>query len=221
MDKIKDFLAGMDPFRALPAAELGWLASIAQTCEHAKGETVFSEGDEATSVWILSEGRIQILKYTSDGKPRTIEVINPRDLYGTLCRIGGAGQSYPCTAVAAVDSISLRIPDSVFLDLFRRYQCMVTGVCTLCSSRLVMMQELTCTSQEPVEKRIVRTLFQLSNTHGNTLPYTKRQIGEMAATTVETTIRTLSQFQKKKWIASSRGTITLKNTHQLESLLKN
>lgn len=83
-----------------------------------------------------------------------------------------------------------------------------------------MMQELRCSSQEPVEKRIVRTLFQLSKTHGSVLPYTKRHIGELAATTVETTIRTLSRFQKKKWIASSRGKIYLKDTAHLEALLQ-
>jgi CRP/FNR family transcriptional regulator len=182
---------------------------------------VFSEGDDASSVWVLYQGRLEIFKYTSDGKPRAIEIINPKELFGTLCRIGGTGRAYPCTAVASIDSVSFRIPDSTFLDMFQRNPSMVTGVCALCSNRLNMMQELTCSSQEPVEKRIVRTLFQLSRTHGKSLPYTKRQIGELSATTVETTIRTLSKFQKKNWISSSRGQILLKDTSKLEAILGN
>lgn len=209
----------MEPFRGLPPAELDRLASIAQEIKHPKGETIFTEGDEATSVWVLYKGRLEIFKYTSDGKPRAIEIIRPKELFGTLCRMGGTGRSYPCTAVASIDSVSFRIPDSVFLDLFHRFPSMVSGVCTLCSNRLNMMQDLTCSNQEPVEKRIVRTLFQLSKSHGNILPYTKRQIGELSATTVETTIRTLSKFQKKNWISSSRGQIQLKDTAKLEALL--
>ncbi len=216
---IKSFLSSIDPFRGLPMTELDRLTSITQEIKHSKGETVFSEGDDATSVWVLFQGRLEIYKYTSDGKPRAIEVINPKELYGTLCRLGGEGRSYPCTAVASVDSISFRIADSVFLDMFRKNPSMVTGVCALCSNRLNMMQELSCSSQEPVEKRIVRTLFQLSRTHGHVLPYTKRQIGELSATTVETTIRTLSRFQKRKWIASSRGEIQLKEVEKLQALL--
>src|ERR1044071_435563 len=219
MEHIKKFLAGVDPFRGLPPAELDRLCSIAQEKKHSKGETIFSEGDGATSVWVLYQGRLEIYKYTSDGKPRAIEIINPKELFGTLCRLGGTDRCYPCTAVASVDSISFRIADSVFLDLFQRNPSVVSGVCALCSNRLNMMQELTCTSQEPVEKRIVRTLFQLSKTHGELLPFTKRQIGELAATTVETTIRTLSRFQKKKWISSSRGHILLKDPTKLEELL--
>jgi CRP/FNR family transcriptional regulator len=61
----------------------------------------------------------------------------------------------------------------------------------------------------------------LSRTHGKSLPYTKRQIGELSATTVETTIRTLSKFQKKNWISSSRGQILLKDTSKLEAILGN
>lgn len=220
METIKIFLSAIDPFRGLPAPEMDRLASIAQEMKHAKGETVFTEGDNATSVWILYKGRLEIFKYTADGKPRAIEIIQPKDLFGTLCRLGGEGKSYPCTAIATIDSVSFRIADSVFLDIFRRNPSMVSGVCALCSNRLNMMQELTCSSQEPVEKRIVRTLLQLFKTHGPTLPYTKRQIGELSATTVETTIRTLSRFQKRKWISSSRGEIVLKDTLKLDALLK-
>ncbi len=221
MTNVRSFLSGIDPFKGLPVAELDRLSSIAQTIKHSKGETVFTEGDDASSVWILYEGRLEIFKYTSDGKPRAIEIIHPKELYGTLCRLGGTGRSYPCTAVASVDSVSFRIPDSTFLDMFQKNPSMVTGVCALCSNRLNQMQELTCSSQEPVEKRIVRTLLQLSKTSGKKLPYTKKQIGELSATTVETTIRTLSKFQKKHWISSSRREIVLKDTAQLENLLQN
>jgi CRP/FNR family transcriptional regulator, nitrogen oxide reductase regulator len=221
MEKIRSFLSTVDPFRGLPPAEMDRLASLAQEIKHAKGETVFTEGDEATSVWVLFQGRLEILKYTSDGKPRAIEIIQPKELFGTLCRLGNNDRTYPCTAVASVDSVSFRIADSVFLDMFRQNPSMVTGVCALCSNRLNMMQDLTCSTQEPVEKRIVRTILQLSRTHGSELPYTKRQIGELSGTTVETTIRTLSRFQKQKWISSSRGKILLKDPTKLDALLQN
>ena len=79
----------------------GDVASIAQEIKHAKGETVFTEGDDATSVWVLYQGRLEIFKYTSEGKPRVIEIIQPKELFGTLCRLGGEGRSYPCTAIAS------------------------------------------------------------------------------------------------------------------------
>lgn len=218
-ESVRTFLSTVDPFTKLPLSELDRLSSIAQEKQYEKGDAIYGEGDVADSIWVLISGRLEIFKYTSDGKPRAIESIAPRELFGTLCRIGGKGRNYPCTAVASVSSEALRLPDSVFLELFQRFPSVVTGVCSLCSQRLNMMQDLTCISQEPVEKRIVKTLLQLSQTHGAKLPFTKRQIGEFAATTVETTIRTLSEFQKKKWIESTRGQIILKDVSKLQSLL--
>lgn len=216
---IASFLATVEPFKRLPPDELERLSMRSQGVKHEKGEYVFSEGDEASSVWILKSGRLEIFKFSSDGKPHAIESISPKEIYGTLCRIGGKTGSYPCTAMASTTSFSIRIPDGDFLDLFNRYPAMVTGVCLLCSQKLNVMQELTNTSQEPVQKRIIRTLLNLSKTNGNILPYTKRQIAEFAATTVETTIRFLSGFQKKKWISSSRGQIVIKDKNTLAALL--
>lgn len=217
---MKSFLTRIEPFNRLPQNELERLASITQEVRHAKGEYIFSEGDEATTIWILRTGRIEILKYSSDGKPQAIESIAPGDLYGTLCRIGGSNtQAYPCTAVASVDSVSLRIQDGVFMGLFQRSPAFLTGVCALCSMRLSQMQDRSSMAQEPVVKRIARTLVDLAAKNGPTLMFTKREIAELAGTTVETSIRTLSAFEKKKWISSTRGQLTVVELEKLKALI--
>jgi CRP-like cAMP-binding protein len=123
-------------------------------------------------------------------------------------------------AVAAMDSVSIRIPDRFFNGLYNRFPEMVSSTCRLCSLRLGSMQQRASTYPEPVRTRIVRILFQLQKTNGNELPYTKREISELAATTVETTIRILSVLEKKRWITSERGKIMLKDIPHLQSLLQ-
>lgn len=215
----KDFLATAEPFKRLSPDELHRVAHLAQTVTHSKGETIFSEGEPADSVWVLQSGRLEVFKYNSNGKPYAIESIVPGDLYGTLCRLGQTNPTYPCTAVASVNSVSLRIADKVFNELFQSNPAIVTGVCLLCAKRLNDMQQLTGSTQEPVDKRIVRVLLHLAETEGDTLSYTKKQIGEFAATTVETAIRTLGAFERQGLIATSRGKITLKNTPRLKAIL--
>ena len=73
----KQFLAQTHPFKVLPGAELtGWPA-MRVSKRYDKGETIYSEGDPADSVWVLIKGRIQIFKYTSQGRPLAIESIAP------------------------------------------------------------------------------------------------------------------------------------------------
>src|SRR5450755_1040455 len=107
----KQFLLQTNPFKVLPTAELDRLASRSRDESFGKGETVYSEGDAADSVWVLKKGRVQIFKYSSQGRPLAIESISPGELFGTLCRLGGDGRQYPCTAVAATASDVIRISD--------------------------------------------------------------------------------------------------------------
>jgi CRP/FNR family transcriptional regulator, nitrogen oxide reductase regulator len=217
---IRQFLRQVDPFRILSLKELDRLASSATTKTFAKGETVYSEGDPAENICVVKEGRIQIFKYTTTGRPLAMESFGPRNLFGTLCRLGGHARTYPCTAIAAVHTTILRIPDKLFLDIFQRNPALPRELIALCSSRLNTIQSIASANQEPVERRIAAILLRLRQEHGDTLPVTKREVAELAGTTVETTIRTVSIFSKKGWVSSQRGRIHLKTPAQLKELLE-
>ncbi len=220
MNSLAAFLMTVEPFNRLPAEEVQRMSLLCQVTRHFKGDVLYSEGDVAVNVWVLQEGRLEIFKYNGDSRPLAIESIQPKQMFGTLCRLGAlASSTYPCTAIAAMDSVSIRFPDRIFAGLYNRFPAMVSSTCRLCSDRLGSMQQRAVTYQEPVRTRILRTLFQLQKTNGNVLPYTKREISEMASTTVETTIRILSVLQKKHWVTSERGKIMLKDIPRLLSLL--
>ena len=220
MKEIKTFLSRTDPFKVLPTSELDLLASRARGVAYGKSETIYTEGDPAASVWVLMTGRIQIFKYSSQGRPLAIESIAPGELFGTLCRMGGDGRQYPCTAIASMDSEVVQIADREFLNVYARFPALVMGVCSLCSQRLQAVQGLSCSSQEPVEKRLAILLLKLQKKHGAILPFTKRELAEQAGTTVETTIRVMSRFEKKGWISSSRGKLQLKSIEPIQKLIE-
>ena len=216
---IQGILSQFNPFSQLASKELSRLGKYSRILTFEKGENIYIEGEEACYTWVLESGRLDIYKYTTEGKPHAIETILQGDLFGALCRLGGSTKTYPCTAIAAQKSTAIQIPDSLFFELFDTSPRFVTGVCTLCSQRLKFMQDMSCAAQEPVEKRIARTLIEFSKRHGTTLHVTKREIAEFSGTTVETTIRTMGKFQKSNWISSSRGKITLVNKTRIQALL--
>jgi CRP-like cAMP-binding protein len=220
MSNLSAFLSQVEPFSRLPAEEVERLALLSQVVRHTKGEVLYNEGERGAQVWVLLQGRLDIFKYNSDGKALAIESIQPKQLFGTLCRLGALSATiYPCTAIAATDCQSIRIPDRFFNSLYNRFPVMVSSTCQLCSGRLRLMQSNATSYQEPVKQRIVKVLFQLRQRYGDELHCTKREISELAGTTVETTIRVLSDFKKRRWIASQRGRITLREVTALRSCL--
>ncbi|MCG2739280.1 MAG: Crp/Fnr family transcriptional regulator, partial [Syntrophaceae bacterium] len=77
---------------------------------------------------------------------------------------------------------------------------------------------------ERVERRIARILLKLAATTGSSseggiivieLPLTRQDIAEMAGSTVETAIRTMSRFRKKGLVQTKQGRVTILQPHEL------
>ncbi|MBI4055359.1 MAG: Crp/Fnr family transcriptional regulator [Elusimicrobia bacterium] len=219
LSEIQKFLASIQPFKKLPQEDLRGLSRVVREKSFSKGETVYNEGEVADSVWILYKGRVQVFKYVSGGKPFAIESLGPGELFGTLCRLGGDGRCYPCTASAAVSTTCLQLLDKTFLNYFHKSPGFVQGVCGLCSQRLKDVQDLRCMGQEPVPIRIASTLLRLRQVHGDVIPLTKREIAELAGTTVETAFRVISAFQKKGCLSSLPRKIQIQDPAFLKTLI--
>lgn len=208
------FLASTQPFRGLPKAELKAILSRAVEVRFSKGESIFNEGDPAESVWVLKEGRVQIMKYASNGRPLGIESLGPGEIFGTLCRLNdadlGSGSAYPCTAVASGKVIAIKMPDSTFMACYRKNSSFSQGVCSLCVKRLKEFQSLRCFAQEPAPVRVATLLLRLQRSHGDSISFTKRELAELAGISTETAIRLLSAFERKGWLLSRYGSILIK-----------
>ena len=144
----------------------------------------------------------------------------PGELFGTLCRLGGNGRVYPCEAIAAEPTIVFRILDKTFLEYYMKSPGFIRGLCSLCSDRLKDVQDLRCMGQEEVPVRIANILLRLYQVHGDEIPFTKKEISELVGTTLETTFRTLSEFQEKGLVDSGRGKILIRKPGDLRSLIE-
>ena len=218
VNEITKFLSSIDPFKTLIPQELSSLVSVSKIKTFKKGDTIYNEGEPAEGVWVLYKGRLQVFKFTSDGKSFALESLAPGEIFGTLCRLGSNNRAYPCTAVCAEESQVILIPEKVFLDCYSRNGGFVRGLCSLCSERLKDVQGLRCLGQEAVPKRIASILTRLFQVHGSTVPFTKKELSELVGATLETTFRTLKQLEDKEILSSSRGKIVIQKPELLVNL---
>ena len=71
---------------------------------------------------------------------------------------------------------------------------------------------------DPVERRVAQALLALRKKFGDSIPPTRQEIAELAGTTVETAIRTISRFQQEGWVRSNRGKVHLLQPDSLSRL---
>ena len=212
---LSHWLGQLKPYQSLPLAERKKFSQDAQEKRLTKGELLFREGQQSDSVWILRKGRVHLNQYTRNGQVSTTCVIGEGETF--CCLPAMDHKTYPANAIAAMESVVIRIPAGTFSQWIQKYpQFFQETLCGFCNR----LREVECHSGmifDSVEQRITQVLVTLSKKFGNTIPLTRQEIANLAGTTLETTIRTLSKMKEKKLLRSTRGKIILLDLPTLES----
>jgi CRP-like cAMP-binding protein len=211
-------LAASEPFKHLPAVERKHLAQLAQEKRYAKGETVFRAGAPAEAVWLVKSGRVHLMKFLADGKASTTCVMRAGEPFCCLPALDR--KPYPVDAVAAEESVVVRIPLEAFHDAMARSRVFAQETLCLFCDRLREVEQKSCMIYEAADARLAQVLLTLSKKFGATIPLTRQELAEIAGTTLETAIRTLSQFKRQGLIRSVRGQTTILKPDGLQALLQ-
>ena len=213
---MEQFLAHLDLFKRLTPAERQRLAARSRERAYAKGETIFRAGDPADAICVVKTGRVHLMKFLESGHASTTCVMAPGE---TFCCLPALDRKpYPVDAVAAVDSIIVRIPTSAFHELMQKNPAFLQESLCLFCDRLRDVEHKSCMVYDSVERRLAQALLTLSKKFGSTIPLTKHELAELASTTVETTIRVVSQLKQQGILKTSRGSTTIVKPDRLQHL---
>lgn len=205
-----------DLFGRLSAKERERMVSLSHERSYAKGEVIFHEGRLSDSVWVTLEGRVHLLHHQAEGRVQATCVMTPGE---TFCCLPTLDQGvYPATAVAATRARVLQIPHHLFQEILKESPGLLQQTLCVFSGRLRQVEAKGCMIHDPVERRVAQALLALRKKFGDSIPLTRQEIAELAGTTVETAIRTISRFQQEEWVRSSRGKVHLLQPDSLARL---
>jgi CRP-like cAMP-binding protein len=187
-----------------------------------KDDYIFFEGDPSSWLGVVLDGRVKMIKHSEAGKDVVLNVISPGEMLGEVAAFNG--EPYPATAQAMEPTVVASIHQDDYLRLLNQYPALALKVIEEQGRRLREAQDMIRSmAVERVERRIARILLKLAATAGSSsedgilieLPLTRQDIAEMAGTTVETAIRTMSKFRKRGLVRTKRGRVTILEPHQL------
>ena len=191
-------------FSSLNEGELAELTALAIEQSFMPGEFVFWDGDAPAWFYIVSTGKVKVLKHSSLGKEFIIAFFGPGEMFGEVAVF--ENKPYPASAQAAVQTKVLGIRRQDLLSFLTHHPEVALRIINVLGQRLRDAQgRLRDLAGERVEQRLARTLLMLCSKLGSTLPFTREEIADMAGTTTETTIRWMSRLKEGGIIRSSRG----------------
>ena len=204
-------------FSTLTEDELAELAVVATELTLAPDEFVFWEDDSPDWFYMVAEGRVKVVKYSSQGKEFIIAFFGPGEMFGEVAVF--QNRPYPASTQAVNETKVLRIGRPDFLSFLAHCPEVAMRIISVLGGRLRDAQgRLRDLAGERVEQRLARTLLMLSAKLGSTLPFTRQEIADMAGTTTETAIRLMSNLKDRGIIRSTRGKTLILDETKLKLL---
>lgn len=215
-------IADLPPFYGMSATDLKALLSSAHSHRYSKDESIFRQGIEAHSFYLLLDGHIRVVRLTAGGEQIIARYISSGELFGIAKAIGR--ETYPASAIAAVDCVVLVWPNSIWQETVEAFPEFARNTYHTLGKRLQETQErIVEMATERVEQRVATAILKLVKQTGVKtedgllidFPISRQDLSEMTGTTLHTVSRLISTWEGNGLIKSGRRKITLVEGHKL------
>jgi len=223
----RSLIADSPTFANLSPAALDEILSHAATLRVPKGEAAFRQGEAADRFFLLLHGRLRVTRLNPQGQQMVVRYISPGDMFGVAMAI--RVDTYPGTATAAVESLALAWPNSVWADLLARFPGLAVNTMQALGARLQDSQKrILDQSTQQVEQRIAGAVMQLAQQAGRQteegllidFPLSRQDLAEMIGTTLHTVSRTLSAWEERGLVEVGRQRVVVRDQQGLLALAK-
>ncbi len=189
-----------------------------------KGQNIFYEGNRGHGLYCIYSGKVKVHKLGDEAKEQIVRFAKEGEILGYRSLL--SDEPYNATATAIEDSVICYVPKSRFLEVLENNSKLTFKTIQLLTRDLKASEKkIINITQKPVLERIAEALLILKEKFGladdgQTLNVvlTRREIGDLAGVTTETTIRTLSDLNKKGVVRLQGKRIALVNMNQLTHL---
>ena len=204
-------------FSGLDDDELGELAKLAIERNFMSNGFILWDGDAPEWFYIVAEGQVKVLKHSSLGREFIIAFFGPGEMFGEVAVF--ENKPYPASAQATENTRVVGIKRDEFLSFLADRPQVALRIINVLGGRLRDAQSrLRDLAGERVEQRLAGILLMLSSKLGLTLPFTRQELADMAGTTIETTIRVMSNLKDRGIVRSVRGKVIIVDKEKLRLL---
>src|SRR6202158_612898 len=217
-------LAKVQIFSGLTESELSFLAQRAAPRSYSVGQSVFSEGEPCSGLYVVETGHVRIFKSSANGREQVLSIDGPGSSIAELPVFDGG--NYPASVAAIDDATLLFVSKQDFQALCLAQPQVALKVLRVVGTRLRrlvgIIEELSFTT---VRHRLASFLLRLSQKEGNrsatgvviTLPVSNQELASQIGTVRELVSRNLSRLQAEGILQIDGRTVTISNLKALEA----
>jgi len=214
-------------FSGLTDEQMEDLALVSRPAHAERTELIWLDGSSVTFFGIVASGFVKMTRTTAAGQEVTTEIMGPGQVFGLLGVVDGTG--CPQTAKAVCDTWYLKVPKAAIMPIYNTNVVLKEHLVRRTTNRLRQSYDMIShLSSGKVDQRVAAVLMMLANSYGVSkdggvvisVPLTRQDIAEIAGTTVESTIRVMSKWQKSGLVSTTSKVIFVKDKDALVSTVR-
>lgn len=215
---IGDWTERFQGTRSLPRAVRDRLLRVAQVRRYPKGHEIFGSRNVPESLLFLYDGTIRVSQTSDTGRDIVLYRVDAGEscVLTTACML--AEEAYNAEGVAETDIIVVTLPKPAFDSLVADEPAFRNFVFAAYSRRLIdLLRVVDDVAFGRIDVRLAERLLALAG--GNKeIAATHQQIASELGTAREVVSRVLNDFQKRGFIAQSRGRVAIIDKPALRAL---
>lgn len=193
----------------LPPAILDDLRASSRVVSLPAGTRIYGPGQAPESFLLLIDGVVRVQQVSDTGREIVLYRVSAGDSCAltTACLMGY--EDYPAEAVAETGVTAVAISRATFDELISRSAEFRRFVFTAFSARVTdLFRVIEEVAFSRIDIRLAQRLLEMSR-GDDRLVVTQQQLASELGTAREVVSRTLAEFQRRGWIITTRGNLTI------------
>lgn len=219
MDEV---LARAGLFQGIAAEAAEAVASSLEFTDYARGETVFEEGEEGDTLYIVLEGKVKIGRKAADGRENMLSVMGPSDMFGELSLFDPGPRT--ATAVVVADARLASLARSQLRPWISDRPEIAEQLLRVLARRLRRTNDaLADLIFTDVPGRVAKALLGLSERFGTEEDegtrvhhdLTQEELAQLVGASRETVNKALADFASRGWLRVDSRAVTILDRDRL------
>jgi CRP-like cAMP-binding protein len=222
-DAGEDVLSRAGLFRGVAAEARDALAATLHSADYSRGATVFAEGEQGDTLYIVLSGKVKVGRRAADGRENMLSVMGPSDMFGELSVFDPGPRTATATVLtdarlASLDQASLRpwirdrpeIAEQLLRVLARRLRRTNDALADLIFT--------------DVPGRVAKALLDLADRFGTQEAdgvrvhhdLTQEELAQLVGASRETVNKALADFAGRGWMRVDSRAVTILDADRLQ-----
>jgi CRP/FNR family transcriptional regulator len=210
----------------IPVEQLEEVAAVCATATIAAQEHVFAEGDPCGGLWVIAAGRVRLYHSDSQGRQQVVSFRGPSDLLELAPALDG--RAYSASALTLEECDLVYVSRATLASLGQRFPVTIRNTLEqLCTEVRQRDIATAIASLRDARGRVICTLVEMANQYGVRTEgggvgidfrLTRQDIADRSGVTLETSIRVLSDLQRRELVRTRAQSIEIVAIEGLRSL---